>query len=142
MDEREKKDEYWQRQLTIIYWFLFAWTAAYVGLCIAVFIGHGVFATIWQVAPGMEWSYVTLLSFYVAVKEVRRLKAGHVARRHGEIFIYIWWFVLLAMYITISVQGKHFELPRGMDDLCKGVLAIYAVSLGVKAYAPFERHQP
>ena len=79
-------------------------------------------------------AYPVLLASYVAVKEVIRWTQGEYAPKLGEIFVALWWGVLILMIITRFILGwldldkARFMIPGNMLSTCITVLGIYTGS--------------
>jgi len=84
------------------------------------------------VPHAMQAGYVVLLGGYIAHKEVLRWMGVAPRARKGELFVYIWWGTLLAMFIA-SYTNKNWNVPESMTMLAYEILAYFIVTEVSKA---------
>ena len=107
--------------------FLLIWTVLLLGFEWAEF------STGRAVPPAMSAAYGILLGGYIAHKEVLRWTGVTAKVRRGELFVYVWWGMLLLMFFLEYATGR-FAIPEGMKTLAYEVLGYFVLSEISKAY--------
>ena len=115
----------YERELTSVkdwmFWFLMAWTTVLLAMeWMDFFFSRGV-------PHAISAGYIVLLGTYIAHKEVLRWTGLRAQIRRGELFVYIWWGVFLAMFLVEYFWGA-FHIPEGMTALSYEVLGYFLVT--------------
>ena len=109
-----------------MFWFLMLWTAA----LLAMEWMHFLFGR--SVPHTLSAGYIVLLGTYIAHKEVLRWTGIRPQIRRGELFVYIWWGMYLAMFLVEYLWGT-FHIQEGMATLSYEVLGYFLVTEVSKA---------
>lgn len=104
-----------------MFWFLIAWTAVLLAMEWANFF------FLRAVPASLGAGYTILLGSYIAHKEVLRWSGLSPKIRRGELFVYLWWSMLLLMYVLQYAVGQ-WAVPEGMNMLAYEVLGYFIVT--------------
>ena len=104
-----------------MFWFLMLWTF------VILLMEWSEFLFALAVPHAMQAGYVVLLGGYIAHKEVLRWMGVAPRARKGELFVYIWWGTLLAMFIA-SYTNKNWNVPESMTMLAYEILAYFIIT--------------
>lgn len=105
-----------------LFWFCVLWMVVMMLMIISQFLKLGV---VLPVPFGMPLSYLILLVIYAARKETDRWLKRIRRKRKGELFFWLWWFLLLAMFITSSLSQGRYEVPAKAIEICIYVSGVY-----------------
>ncbi len=104
-----------------MFWFLLCWTIILLLMMWMEFFFS--VATPHTITAG----YIVLLGGYIAHKEILRWAGAASRVRRGELFVYIWWGMLLGMFVTSYLTGRG-SIPDSITTLCYEVLAYFIVT--------------
>jgi len=122
-----------------MFWFLMLWT-----ITILVLEWLDFFDVIAVVPETMAVGYTILLGAYVAHKEVSRWADIETRVRRGELFVYIWWGMFLAMFLA-SIFREGYYVPSNMPTLSYEVLGLFIfteISKSINSWEKHKRHNP
>lgn len=104
-----------------MFWFLMIWTLVLLTMEWADFFFQR------AVPLSIGAGYTILLGSYIAHKEVLRWTGVTAKVRPGELFVYLWWGMLLLMFLIGYASGL-FHVPDGMRMLAYEVLGYFIVT--------------
>jgi len=82
------------------------------------------FLNIFKTPTGLASAYLMLLYAYIAHKEINRWAGVRMKFRSGELFVYIWWALFIAMMI-IAFYHPNYHLPEDIKLISYDVLAAF-----------------
>ncbi len=120
----DKAKEALKKSIICLYKFCFCWTIILLLMTVVEFLkwkfqGH----TLGLTSP-MANAYLALLGAYAASKEVGRWTKTPKTDRMGEVFVYLWWSLLLVIF-SVQFLFPTYELPSEMMGISLKVLVIF-----------------
>ncbi len=80
------------------------------------------------ILPTINALYISLLSIYATNKEFNRWKIKHKSKYSGEVFVYIWTFlIILAILISLFSKGKMTITDSTISSYI-AVITIFAIT--------------
>lgn len=117
-----------QKSIKLLFSFCMIWTIILMVFSLGEFLKDflSLFEKI-KIPSEMVTAYISLLTAYAGHKEINRwtTKPDKSGQRLGEIFVYIWWAMVLLMFVLITLFPLKFQLPEQMMTICLGVLIIF-----------------
>ena len=118
----------------LLFYFLLMWTAILIVLSWLDF-----FILKLEVSEDLVTSYLILLGVYIIHKETSRWTGVKLSIRPGELFVYVWWVSLLAMFLIGSFV--HLEVSSPIRHLTYEVLGAFLLSEVSKSINAYRRTQ-
>ena len=116
----------YERELSVakdwMFWFLLVWTAAFLVMEWLNFVSG------LEIPTAMEAGYTILLGAYILHKEAGRWAGIAMKLRKGELFVYIWWSVFLAMFLMEYFSRGAISMPENMPGIAYKVLGYFIFS--------------
>lgn len=114
----------------LLFYFLLVWTVILLVLAWLDF-----FITKFEFSDALVTSYLILLGVYIVHKETSRWTGVKLNIKPGELFVYVWWVSLLAMFLIGFFAHLEVSLPiRHLAYEVLGAFLISEVSKSVNAY--------
>ena len=118
----------------LIFYFLLVWTVILLVLSWLDFLIPKL-----EVSEALVTSYLILLGVYIVHKETSRWTGVKLSIRPGELFVYVWWISLLAMFLIGFFA--HLEVSSPIRHLTYEVLGAFLVSEISKNINAYKRTQ-
>jgi len=118
----------------LLFYFLLVWTAILIVLSWLDF-----FSSRLEVSEALVTSYLILLGVYIVHKETSRWTGVKLNIRPGELFVYVWWVSLLAMFLIGFFV--HLEVSYPVRNLAYEVLGAFLLSEISKSVNAYRRTQ-
>ena len=118
----------------LLFYFLLVWTAILIVLSWLDF-----FIPKLEVSEALVSSYLILLGVYIVHKETSRWTGVKLNIRPGELFVYVWWVSLLAMFLIGFFA--HLEVSSPIRHLTYEVLGAFLLSEVSKSVNAYRRTQ-
>ena len=118
----------------LLFYFLLIWTVILLVLSWLDF-----FIEKLQVNDALVTSYLVLLGVYIVHKETSRWTGVKLNVRPGELFVYVWWISLLAMFLIGFFA--HLEVSPPIKHLAYEVLGAFLLSEISKSVNAYKRSQ-
>lgn len=118
----------------LLFYFLLVWTVILFVLSWLDF-----FVPRLEVSDALVTSYLMLLSVYIIHKETSRWIGVKLNVRPGELFVYVWWVSLLAMFLIGFFV--HLEVSSPIRHLAYEVLGAFLLSEVSKSVNAYRRTQ-
>lgn len=114
----------------LLFYFLLVWTVILLVLSWLDFLIPKL-----EVSDALVTSYLILLGVYIVHKETSRWTGVKLNIRPGELFVYIWWISILAMFIIGFFANISVSSPiRHLAYEVLGAFLISEVSKSINAY--------
>lgn len=114
----------------LLFYFLLVWTVILLVLSWLDF-----FIPRLEVSEALVTSYLILLGVYIIHKETSRWTGVKLNIRPGELFVYVWWVTLLAMFLIGFFVNLEVSYPiRQIAYEVLGAFLLSEVSKSVNAY--------
>lgn len=114
----------------LLFYFLLVWTVILLVLSWLDF-----FIPRLEVSEALVTSYLILLGVYIIHKETSRWTGVKLNIRPGELFVYVWWVTLLAMFLIGFFVNLEISYPiRQIAYEVLGAFLLSEVSKSVNAY--------
>lgn len=124
-DDRKKVRETLKQSIICLYKFCFWWTIILLLMTISEFLHLKLLGHALKLTPSMANAYIALLAAYAASKEVGRWTRTPKTERMGELFVYLWWTLLLIMFSAQFLFPTSYKLPLEMMTICLQILGIF-----------------
>jgi len=118
----------------LLFYFLLTWTVILLVLSWLDF-----FIAKLQVNDALVTSYLVLLGVYIVHKETSRWTGVKLNVKPGELFVYVWWISLLAMFLIGFFA--HLEVSPPIRHLAYEVLGAFLLSEISKSVNAYRRSQ-
>jgi len=118
----------------LLFYFLLIWTVILLVLSWLDF-----FIEKLQVNDALVTSYLVLLGVYIVHKETSRWTGVKLNVRPGELFVYVWWISLLAMFLIGFFA--QLEVSPPIKHLAYEVLGAFLLSEISKSVNAYKRSQ-
>lgn len=105
-----------------LFWFCVLWMIIMMTMIITQFFKLEV---VLPLPFKMPASYLVLLILYAVRKETERWLRRIRRKRRGEIFFWLWWFLLLTMFIISSLSRGKYGVPDKALETCLYVSGVY-----------------
>ena len=122
---KDKAKELLEKSIICLFRFCFGWTIIHLLMMIGEFLELGIGGKTFQSPLRMTNLYIGLLGTYASNKEVNRWTGVAKKKRTGEVFVYMWWGILIIMYITNYLTSGKYVPPTEMDKICLWILGIF-----------------
>ena len=114
----------------LLFFFLLVWTVFLLALSWLDF-----FIPKLEISEALVTSYLVLLGVYIVHKETSRWTGVKLNIKPGELFVYVWWISLLAMFLI----GFFFKLEvsspiRHLAYEVLGAFLLSEISKSINAY--------
>lgn len=114
----------------LLFYFLLVWTVILLVLSWLDFLIPKL-----EVSDALVTSYLILLGVYIVHKETSRWTGVKLNIRPGELFVYVWWISLLAMFLIGFFANIKVSPPiRHLAYEVLGAFLISEVSKSINAY--------
>lgn len=116
-----------------LYFWLGSFTNIYLFTLTAFFFTHA--AGEWKILSGLldalQEPYLGAVGIYVVLKEIRKRRYGDLSRHHGEIFVFLWGFLLFiaSIFVIFSSFYEFDEIYKLIITNSIATLLIYIASL-------------
>ena len=118
----------------LLFYFLLVWT---VILLVLSWLDFAIPRL--EVSEAMVTSYLILLGVYIIHKETSRWTGVKLNIRPGELFVYVWWITLLAMFLIGFFT--HLEVSYPIRQVAYEVLGAFLLSEISKSVNAYRRTQ-
>ncbi|OGN10332.1 MAG: hypothetical protein A3J46_00070 [Candidatus Yanofskybacteria bacterium RIFCSPHIGHO2_02_FULL_41_11] len=118
----------------LLFYFLLVWTVILLVLSWLDF-----FVSRLEISDAIVTSYLMLLGVYIVHKETSRWTGVKLNIRPGELFVYIWWISLLAMFLIGFFA--HLDISAPIRHLAYEVLGAFLLSEVSKSVNAYKRAQ-
>jgi len=118
----------------LLFYFLLVWTVVLLALSWLDFLIPRL-----EVSEVMVTSYLILLGVYIIHKETSRWTGVKLNIKPGELFVYVWWVTLLAMFIIGFFT--HLETSYPIRQVAYEVLGAFLLSEVSKSVNAYRRTQ-
>ena len=114
----------------LLFYFLLVWTVFLLALSWLDFLIPKL-----EISEALVTSYLVLLGVYIVHKETSRWTGVKLNIKPGELFVYVWWISLLAMFLI----GFFFKLEvsspiRHLAYEVLGAFLLSEISKSINAY--------
>lgn len=123
--ESQKVKETLKQSIICLYKFCFWWTIILLLMTVPEFLQLKFLGYTLELTSSMANAYLALLGAYAASKEVGRWTNTPRADRMGELFVYLWWSLLLIMFVVQYLFSTSYKLPSEMMNICPKILGIF-----------------
>ena len=79
-------------------------------------------------AAAISIIYIAILGIYVGTKEFDRWQEKHHSKRKGEMFIFVWTFIIIFFIITAIASGGKYRMPSEFTATYIALLSIFALT--------------
>ncbi|MEK7138975.1 MAG: hypothetical protein AAB799_02235 [Patescibacteria group bacterium] len=118
----------------LLFYFLLIWTVVLLVLSWLDFLIPRL-----EVSEVMVTSYLILLGVYIIHKEASRWTGVKLNIKPGELFVYVWWVTLLAMFLIGFFT--HLEVSYPIRQVAYEVLGAFMLSEVSKSINAYRRTQ-
>ncbi len=101
------------------------WTVFFMAAIIYDFICGN---TLNEIMGALSAVYIGVLAIYVGNKEFERWNNVHKGRHPGEIFVFIWTFLIFSLLTLDIVLERAYVMPPSVVSAYLAVLTILAVT--------------
>src|SRR3990167_457974 len=113
----------------LLFKFLLVWTA------ILLVLSWVDFFTRYKLSEAVVTSYLILLGVYIVHKETSRWTGVKLNIKPGELFVYVWWVSLLAMFLIGFFADLEVSSPiRHLAYEVLGAFLLSEVSKSINAH--------
>lgn len=118
----------------LLFYFLLVWTVILLVLAWLDF-----FVIKFEFSDALVTSYLILLGVYIVHKETSRWTGVKLNVKPGELFVYVWWISLLAMFLIGFFA--HLDVSPPIRHLAYEVLGAFLISEISKSVNAYRRSQ-
>ena len=114
----------------LLFYFLLVWTVFLLALSWLDFLIPKL-----EISEALVTSYLVLLGVYIVHKETSRWTGVKLNIKPGELFVYVWWISLLAMFLIRFFFKLEVSSPiRHLAYEVLGAFLLSEISKSINAY--------